>query len=56
MMLDWLGEREAARLVDGAVDAVLGEGRVRTRDLGGDAGTAEMTAAVLEQLDVKRGS
>ncbi len=50
LMLDWLGERPAARLVDGAVDAVLAEGRARTPDLGGGATTAEMTAAVLEQL------
>jgi tartrate dehydrogenase/decarboxylase/D-malate dehydrogenase len=50
LLLDWLGERAAARLVDGAVDATLAAGRVRTRDLGGEATTDEMTAAVLEHL------
>ncbi len=51
LMLDWLGERGAARLVDGAIDATLAAGHPRTRDLGGDAGTGAMTAAVLDRLD-----
>lgn len=57
MMLDWLGGRhgvpamqaDAARLRD-AVDRVVAEGRVLTRDLGGTAGTAEVAAAVQEAL------
>ena len=57
MMLEWLGGRhdvpamtaDGARLRD-AVDAVVAEGHVLTRDLGGTAGTAEVAAAVKEAL------
>ncbi len=50
MMLDHLGCAEAARAVEGAVSAVLAEGRARTPDLGGDSGTQQVTEAVLEKL------
>jgi tartrate dehydrogenase/decarboxylase / D-malate dehydrogenase len=50
MMLDWLGEASAAQRVQTAIQQVLASATVRTRDLGGTAGTGEMTAAVLEQL------
>ena len=46
MMLDQLGEREAHDRVIAAIERVLGEERVRTPDLGGNATTAEMTAAL----------
>lgn len=56
MLLRWLGERRddvaagaAGEAVDGAVARALSSG-VRTRDLGGDAGTAAFTAAVIERL------
>lgn len=50
MMLDHLGRPEAGKQMMDAVRAVLAEGRVRTRDLGGDAGTDEFTAEVLRRL------
>jgi tartrate dehydrogenase/decarboxylase/D-malate dehydrogenase len=50
LMLDWLGETAAAQAVERAVEAVLAAREVRTPDLGGTAGTAEMTAAVLARL------
>ena len=50
LLLDSLGEQEAARLVEGAVRAALARGRARTPDLGGTARTADVTAAVLEAL------
>lgn len=50
LMLDWLGERAAAERVAGAIRRVLAEGAVRTRDLGGQASTRDMTDAVLAQL------
>jgi tartrate dehydrogenase/decarboxylase/D-malate dehydrogenase len=50
LMLDWLGESEAARRVTAAVEGVLAEGKVRTRDLGGTATTAEMTTAVIARI------
>ncbi len=42
MMLEHLGEAEAARAVEQAIESVLAEGDVRTRDMGGAANTAEM--------------
>jgi len=58
LLLDWLGERHAdtacpraAAAIRHAVSSVLAEGP-RTRDLGGTAGTAEMTAAVIAALPV----
>ncbi|WP_108835487.1 isocitrate/isopropylmalate dehydrogenase family protein [Tateyamaria sp. Alg231-49] len=57
MMLEWLGGRhgvpamtaDGARLRD-AVDKVVAEAHVLTRDLGGTAGTADVAAAVREAL------
>ena len=46
MMLRHLGEPDAADRVERAVDAVLGEGRVRTPDLGGTSTTTEVGEAV----------
>lgn len=50
MMLDHLGERAAARRIEDAVAAVLWQG-VRTRDLGGSAGTREYTDAICRELE-----
>ena len=50
MMLDHLGEAEAARSVEGAVKAVLAAGSARTPDLGGSSGTDEVAAAVVAGL------
>jgi tartrate dehydrogenase/decarboxylase/D-malate dehydrogenase len=46
LMLEWLGEERGAALIRSAVENVLREGKVRTRDLGGVSGTAEMGDAV----------
>ncbi len=46
MMLDHIGERETAGRIRSALFEVLTEGRVRTRDLGGEASTTEFTDAV----------
>ena len=50
MMLEFLGQPEAARSLDGAVIGLLAEGKVVSRDLGGTAGTADVTEAVLGRL------
>ncbi|MBS7624257.1 MAG: isocitrate/isopropylmalate dehydrogenase family protein [Candidatus Bathyarchaeia archaeon] len=50
MMLEWLGEYEAARRIGDAVEAVLSEGRVRTYDLGGSATTRDMGNAIAEKI------
>lgn len=57
MMLAWLGEkharpalqRDSARL-QAAVEAVIGEGRVLTTDMGGGAGTQDAARAVLDRV------
>jgi 3-isopropylmalate dehydrogenase len=46
MMLEWLGENEKGRCLEGAVAAVLKEGKVRTYDMGGSATTLDVGRAV----------
>ncbi len=55
MMLDFLGEKAAAGLVEAAVRAVLAEGRALTPDLGGTARTSDVTEAVLGKLRASAG-
>jgi isocitrate dehydrogenase (NAD+) len=50
LMLRHLGEGEAADRVVRAVIGVLEDGRVRTRDLGGTAGTRAMRDAIVARL------
>lgn len=58
MMLDWLGRRhdvagavEAGRVITQAVDDAFAGGGLLTCELGGDAGTATVTRAVLAAID-----
>ena len=50
MMLDHIGEREAAAKIRTAVDTVLTNGAVRTRDLGGESSTTEFTDAICREV------
>src|SRR5712692_10097326 len=50
MMLDHLGEAEAARRIERALRSVYREGRTLTRDVGGRATTEEFTGAVITAL------
>jgi isocitrate dehydrogenase (NAD+) len=50
LMLEYLGEPDAAARVYKAILEVLQEGKVRTRDLGGTASTTTFTAALIEKL------
>ena len=50
LMLEHLGEAEAARRVYDAIAAVIGEGKTVTYDLGGTAGTQDMARAVAERI------
>ncbi|HUI18102.1 MAG TPA: tartrate dehydrogenase [Alphaproteobacteria bacterium] len=50
MMLAHLGEGKAAAAVEGAIERVLAESDVRTRDMGGQATTREMGEAVAAAL------
>jgi tartrate dehydrogenase/decarboxylase/D-malate dehydrogenase len=48
MMLEHLGEADAARAVEQAIVKLLGEGGPRTRDMGGQAGTVDVGRALAE--------
>jgi isocitrate dehydrogenase (NAD+) len=50
MMLDHLMEQEAAQRIRGAVADVLREGKKLTPDLGGTAGTTELTEAIATRV------
>ncbi len=50
LMLEHLGLEDAHDRLTGAIETVLAEGRVRTPDLGGEAGTEKMARAIGERL------
>ncbi|MCO6047562.1 isocitrate/isopropylmalate dehydrogenase family protein [Aeoliella sp. ICT_H6.2] len=50
LMLRFLGEKDAADRVDGAIRTVMAEGKRITGDLGGTASTTEFTDAVVAAL------
>jgi len=50
LMLDHLGETEAAKRMRAAIAAVIAEGKDVTYDLGGAAGTQQMAAAIARRL------
>ncbi|RLE50124.1 MAG: hypothetical protein DRJ33_07665 [Candidatus Methanomethylicota archaeon] len=52
MMLEWLNQKQAADLIEGAVVTVLSEGKVLTPDLGGSAKTMEVAKAIAEKVKV----
>lgn len=52
MMLDHLGEGPAARAIERAIERVIAAPDApKTRDLGGRAGTREMTQAIIQSLE-----
>jgi len=53
MLLEHLGEAEAADKLMAAIEAVTADPRLHTRDLGGRATTAEVTAAVCDRLGTR---
>jgi isocitrate dehydrogenase (NAD+) len=50
LLLEHLGEAEAARRMEAAIAAVVAEGRHVTYDLGGTAGTSGMAAAIAARI------
>jgi tartrate dehydrogenase/decarboxylase/D-malate dehydrogenase len=50
MMLEHLGQAEAARELEAAIESSLESEHTRTRDLGGSADTEAALQAVLEAL------
>ena len=51
LMLRYIGEREAADRVETAMLNVFKEGKVRTRDIGGSAKTAEFADAIIQKMN-----
>ena len=50
LMLRYIGEREAADRAENAMLKVFAEGKVRTRDIGGTAKTAEFADAIIHAM------
>lgn len=50
IMLDYLGEKTAAKIIENAILNVLEEGKVRTHDLGGQAKGTEITDAIVAKI------
>ena len=50
MLLDHLGETEAADAIGGAVAEILAEEEIRTADLGGDSRTSEVGEAIASRI------
>jgi isocitrate dehydrogenase (NAD+) len=50
LMLKYVGEREIGVRVQNALERVLAEGKLMTRDLGGNATTLEFTEAIIRAL------
>ncbi|HYE65650.1 MAG TPA: isocitrate dehydrogenase (NAD(+)) [Pyrinomonadaceae bacterium] len=50
LMLRYIGEREPAQRIESALFKVFEEGKVRTRDIGGDSKTAEFADAIIAKL------
>ena len=50
LMLRHLGERESADRVENAMLTVFKEGKVRTRDIGGTAKTAEFASEIIQKM------
>lgn len=53
LLLEHIGETEAAGKVINAIQAVLEENRVLTKDIGGQATTEEMGTAIIEKLNTQ---
>jgi tartrate dehydrogenase/decarboxylase/D-malate dehydrogenase len=51
MMLEHLGEPDAAARLMRAIERVTADGKTLTRDLGGTAGTAAVTEAICSALE-----
>jgi len=50
LMFQHLGETEKAALIASAVEKVYANGKLRTRDLGGDSSTSQFTDAVVQHI------
>ncbi|MDX1489145.1 MAG: isocitrate/isopropylmalate family dehydrogenase, partial [Acidiferrobacterales bacterium] len=48
MMLDHLGHADAAKAIENAIETVIRDERLRTRDMGGSATTEELGKAIAD--------
>jgi len=53
-MLDFIGEKQAAQMIESAIKATTGERKALTPDLGGKARTTQVTNAIVEKLKVMK--
>jgi isocitrate/isopropylmalate dehydrogenase len=53
LMLDYLGERSAARRIETALEQVYTEAKHTTHDVGGKAGSDEFTDALIAALPLR---
>jgi tartrate dehydrogenase/decarboxylase / D-malate dehydrogenase len=53
MLLDHLGEHDAAHTLMAAIEAVTAQPQLHTRDLGGEATTEQVTAAVISRFQAR---
>ena len=51
LMFEHLGQHDAGAAVCSAIERVLVDGRTRTPDLGGNAGSTDVAEAIVEALD-----
>ena len=56
MMLDYVGESAKAGILRDAIDRVIRDDNVRTRDLGGTASTLEYTDALMRRIEARSAS
>ena len=49
MLLDYIGEHEKAERLERAIEIVVEEGKVRTYDMGGDAGTLDVAKEIAKK-------
>lgn len=54
LMLEYIGEHEAASLIENAVKKVIADGIVKTSDLGGSARTEEFAAAIISEMKLHK--
>jgi tartrate dehydrogenase/decarboxylase/D-malate dehydrogenase len=50
MLLEHLGETDAARTLMAVIETIIADRALHTRDLGGTATTAQVTAAVIARI------
>ncbi|MGL4392700.1 MAG: isocitrate/isopropylmalate dehydrogenase family protein [Fusobacteriaceae bacterium] len=53
MMLNHIGEKDKAKIIEQSVEEVLAEGKIKTKDLGGNSSTSEYTDEIIKKIKSK---